>query len=82
MKITFAKSAEKEILALDRSLGKRIFKKINLLEKNPFGQRAKKLAGGKGYRIRIGDYRVVYMIDVKKKEVVITKIRHRREVYK
>lgn len=82
MKITFAKSAEKEIFVLDRNLGKRIFKKINLLSKNPFGLGSKKLAGGKGFRIRIGDYRVVYMIDAKKKEAVIIKIRHRREVYK
>lgn len=82
MKISFSKSAEKEILSLDRTLSQRIFKKINLLAKNPFGKGSIKLGGGKGYRIRVGDYRVVYMIDANKKEVVIIKIRHRREVYK
>lgn len=82
MKITYTKSAEKEILALDRRIGQRIFEKINLLEKSPFGQGAKKLGGGKGYRIRIGDYRVVYIFDKGNKEIVIIKIRHRREAYR
>lgn len=82
MRITYTKSAEKEILSLNRRLGQRIFKKIELLGKNPFGQGAKKLGGGNGYRVRIGDYRVIYMIYKGKKEVVIIKIRHRREVYR
>ncbi len=82
MKITYTKSAEKDIVSLDRYTGQRIFKKIKLLEKNPFGQGAKKLGGGKGYRIRIGDYRVVYIFDKENKEVVIIKIGHRKEVYR
>lgn len=82
MRITYTKSAEKEILLLDRHTGLRIFKKIELLEKNPFGQGAKKLGGGKGYRIRVGDYRVIFIIDKENKEIVVIKIRHRREVYK
>ncbi len=82
MKITYTKSAEKEILSFDRHTGQRIFRKTSLLGKNPFGQGAKKLGGGKGYRIRVGDYRVIYIIDKENKEVVIIKIRHRREVYR
>jgi len=82
VKITYTKSAEKDIVSLDRYTGQRIFKKIKLLEKNPFGQGAKKLGGGKGYRIRIGDYRVVYIFDKENKEVVIIKIGHRKEVYR
>jgi len=82
VKITYTKSAEKEILSLDKSTGQRIFKKIELLEKNPFGQGAKKLGGGKGYRMRVGDYRVIYIIDKENKEVVIIKIRHRKEAYR
>ena len=81
MKIVFSKSAEKELLSLDKSLGQRIFKKITLLRDQPYGIGSQKLEGG-GYRIRIGDYRVVYIIDKEQKTVTIIKIRHRREVYK
>lgn len=82
MKITYTKSAEKEILSISKSIGQRIFKKIEVLRNDPFGQGARKLGGEKGYRIRIGDYRVIYIIDKIRKEIVIIKIGHRREVYK
>lgn len=82
MKILFVKSAEKELLRLNKSLAQRIFKKINLLENNPHGQSSQKLEGGKGYRIRIGDYRVVYTIDNENQIILIIKIGHRKEIYK
>lgn len=82
MNLFFVKSAEKELLALPKLLQQRVFRKVKLLSSNPYGQGCQKLAGGKGYRIRLGDYRVVYTIDKPKKMVVIIKIAHRREVYK
>ena len=82
MKISFVKSAEKELLYLDKKFGQRILQKISLLEDDPFGQNSQKLEGGKGYRIRIGDYRVVYIINKEDKTIVIIKIGHRREVYR
>lgn len=82
MNISFVKSAEKELLKLDKSLAKRILDKIYLLGNDPYGQNSQKLGGGKGYRIRIGDYRVVYIVDKTAKEVTIVRIRHRREVYR
>ncbi len=82
MKIVYTKSSEKELLALDRKTAQRVFRKIELFSKNPLGNKAKRLSGSKGYRIRVGDYRVIYLIDRKIKEIVIIKIGHRREVYK
>lgn len=82
MKISFVKSAEKELLSLDRKLGKRILHKISLLKEDPYGQSSQKLGGGKGYRIRIGDYRVVYVISKENQKILIIRIRHRRQVYK
>jgi mRNA interferase RelE/StbE len=82
MKILFVKSAEKELLHLNKNLGQKIFQKINLLKNDPYGQNNQKLEGGKGYRIRIGDYRVVYTIDKENKTILIIKIGHRREIYK
>lgn len=51
MKIKFVKSSEKELLELDKRLGKRILEKIQKLATDPYGQGSQKLAGGKGYRI-------------------------------
>ena len=82
MKILFVKSAEKEILNLNKTLGQRIFQKIGLLANDPYGQNSQKLEGNKGYRIRIGDYRVVYAIDKENKTILIIKIGHRREIYR
>lgn len=82
MKIFFVKSAEGELLKLNKKLAKRILNKINSLAANPFGQNSQKLGGGKGYRIRLGDYRIVYTIDKIAKRVTIIRIRHRREVYR
>lgn len=82
MKILFVKSAEKELLRLNKPLAQRIFEKIALLKDNPYGQNSQKLEGDKGYRIRIGDYRVVYIIDTKKQTILIIKVKHRRDVYR
>lgn len=82
MKIDFVKSAEKELLGLDKRLTKKILEKIKMLSKNPYGENSQKLAGGKGYRIRLGDYRIVYIIDKAQKRVTIIKIGHRRDIYR
>lgn len=82
MKILFVRSAEKELLRLNKSLGQRILKRISSLGDNPYGQNSQKLEGSDGYRIRIGDYRVVYTIDKKNQTILIIKIGHRREIYK
>jgi mRNA interferase RelE/StbE len=82
MKIIFKKSAEKEILSLERKTSRKIFSKISLLSESPFPPGSQKLEGGTGYRIRIGNYRVIYTINKLKKVILITKIAHRKEVYK
>ena len=81
MKILFVKSAEKELLRFNKNLGQRIFQKISLLKNDPYDQNSQKLEGNKGYRIRIGDYRVVYTIDNKNQTILIIKIGHRRNIY-
>lgn len=82
MKVFYTRSAEKEILALEKILAQRVAQKIVDLTVNPYPHGYEKLSGNKGYRIRIGDYRVVYRIDKSTKTVDILKIKHRREVYR
>lgn len=82
MRIDFVKSAEKELRKLDKRLGKRLLEKIQKLGNDPYGQDGQKLAGSKGYRVRLGNYRIVYIIDKFNKLVTIVKIGHRREIYR
>ena len=75
-------SAGKELDALDDALFARIDRKILVLADNPRPPGCKKLRGYKDHwRIRVGDWRVLYVIDDTAKRVSITRVAHRREVY-
>ena len=75
-------SAQKELDALDDALFNRADRKILALADNPRPPGCKKLRGYKDqWRIRVGDWRVLYIIDDASKCVNVTRIAHRREVY-
>lgn len=80
--VTFARSARKELESLSQTIALRILKKIESLPKNPRPAGCKKLMGQNFlWRIRIGDYRVIYSIDDISRLIDITVIRHRSSVY-
>jgi mRNA interferase RelE/StbE len=80
--ITFARSARKELESLPNSLIIRIFSKIESLNTEPRPDGCRKLQGFTNlWRIRIGDYRVIFSIDDKAKLVDIIAVRHRSEAY-
>lgn len=80
--ITFARSARKELEALDAAIVNRIFPKIEALAKEPRPAGCRKLRGERSlWRIRIGDYRVVYAIYDDKRVVDIVAVRHRSKAY-
>ena len=75
-------SARKELKALDDVLLERIITKLDELSDEPRPAGCKKLKGAQDlWRIRVGDYRIVYAIDDKSHHIDITRIRHRRDVY-
>ena len=80
--IDIARDARKELSRLHPQMQVRISKAILTLEKNPFPSGCKKLKNRDGFRIRVGDYRVLYLADAKLKQIVIGNIGHRREVYR
>jgi mRNA interferase RelE/StbE len=81
-RVTLKSSAEKEFFRLPDPVSVRIFPIIKALATNPRPQGCKKLSGGRDeWRIRVGDYRVIYTIDDESKSVKVTRIAHRREVY-
>ncbi len=58
-------------------------KRIEGLTTDPFPRQAIKLSGTERlYRIRVGDYRIIYQVDTKAEQIIIHYIRHRREVYR
>jgi mRNA interferase RelE/StbE len=75
-------SARKELEALPDNVLSRVITKIELLGQHPRPAGCKKLKGYKDqWRIRIGDWRVLYIIEDTAKLVSVTRIAHRREVY-
>ena len=74
--------AQKEFKRIARPFDKSIKKAIDSLIKNPRPQGVKKLSGtSDGYRIRVGDYRILYTINERNRLVTIYRIRHRKNVY-
>ena len=81
--ISFARSARKEWERLPGDIADRILAKIEALAGNPRPVGVIKLHGQKNlWRLRVGDYRVVYSIDHFSKAVDVSVIRHRRDVYR
>ena len=81
--ITFARSARKELESLDATLVNRIFPKIKALSREPRPAGCRKLQGEKHlWRIRVGDYRIIYAVDDRHQTVDVIAIRHRSAVYR
>lgn len=80
--VIIKRAAEKELDALDVRTRDRIGRRLLALEDDPRPQGAKKLQGQDSFRLRVGDYRVLYTIDDQKGEVWIFAVGHRREVYR
>jgi mRNA interferase RelE/StbE len=76
------RSAERELARLSTEAQQRIARALLALGEQPLPPGVKKLKGSEGYRIRIGDYRVLYTMDTKEKKISIFAIGHRREVYR
>ena len=81
-KVVLASSAERELKKLPSTLVARILPRLELLASNPRPAGCKKLhSGDHEWRVRVGDYRIVYTIGDKRLIVEVTRVRHRSEVY-
>ncbi len=81
--IKFQPSVRKDFRKLSPDNASRILPKIEELATDPFPPQAIKLKGSEYlYRIRVGDYRIVYAVDLDVCQVSIYYVRHRREVYR
>ena len=81
--IHIAKSVLKSLKALPTSDVKKIVAAIQSLALDPFPDGCRKLSGERStYRVRQGNYRVIYEIDGRKLRILILKVGHRKDVYK
>lgn len=78
-RIEFRPAALREIRRIDRSVQPRTQGAIALLARDPRPPASRPLRGRPGYRLRVGDYRVIYTIDDGVLQIVT--IGHRRDVY-
>jgi mRNA interferase RelE/StbE len=83
-KISYSKEAEKSLLRMPRNTAKLIRKKLDAIAVKPFANHpnAKKLQGREGFRLRVGDWRVIYKIQNEQLVIIVLKIASRGEVYK
>lgn len=79
--IIWSEPASKELKKLDRSIAKRIFKKVTQLGENPLLFDVTKIVGEPYYRLRVGDYRVIFDIQNDKLRIIILKAGHRKNIY-
>jgi len=80
--IELTSSAEKELRKLQNNTKNRVINSIKSLSGNPRPSHSKKLVDSPFYRIRIGNFRVIYRIYDRERIVIIMSIGHRKDVYK
>jgi mRNA interferase RelE/StbE len=81
--VVFARSARKELERLGQPQLTRIFGRIEALARTPRPEGCRKLQGASNlWRIRAGDYRVLYAVDDAQKVVDIIAVRHRSDAYR
>ncbi len=82
-RVRLKRSAEKDLRRIDKSRIPSIITAIEDLENNPRPAGCRKLVGSdSSYRIRIGDYRVVYLVEDIVYVVEVERVRHRKDVYR
>ncbi len=80
--LTFKRRARRNVARLPESVYRRMIRAIDELAENPRPRNSRKLRGKEGWRIRVGDYRVIYEIDDEAQEVLVLDVGHRRDVYR
>ena len=81
--VVVERAAEKDLKRLSTQIRSRVANALRALAENPRPSGSRKLAGTKDdWRVRVGDYRIIYEIADVIRVVRVQRIRHRREVYR
>jgi mRNA interferase RelE/StbE len=79
--VLILRRAQKELSDLPKDIYPRVSESLQALSNDPRPSGCLKLKGREGWRIRVGNYRVLYKIDDEQKTITIMHIGHRRDVY-
>ena len=79
--LIYTDTALKQLKKLDRKTQERIIRALERVRYNPF-KYVRKLTGRPEYRLRVGDYRILMLIDKGKLVILIVAVGHRRNIYK
>ena len=81
--LLFKPSVGKDLRAIPKAVTKRLWLKLEALADEPVPANSVKLGSAEAlYRIRVGDYRVIYGVDHSTKQVIVHYIRHRKDAYR
>ena len=81
-RVDLARDAKKELVRLPTTVQKRVARVLLSLEEEPFPAGCKKLKNRDGWRVRVGDYRVLYFANKAARQIVVGLIAHRRDAYR
>ncbi len=81
-RVFLKRSAVRELEALPDGDRRRVVRRIQGLSDDPRPAGCEKLSGQEKFRLRQGDYRILYSVDDAESEVTVVKIGHRRDVYR
>ena len=82
-KIGWKKSATKELKKINKNDIPKVLKRVECLSTNPFPSNSKKYLGAEHtYRMRVGNYRILYSVYQKKLIICVIRVGHRKNIYK
>ena len=79
--IVFTAVSKKQFLKLEKDIQKRILNGLERIRIRPYSY-VRKLVGDQGYKLRIGDYRIITDIEKNKLIILVLKVGHRKKIYK
>lgn len=81
--VIFDRDIEKDFKRIPKKIVQNVLRRISGLAINPTPPQSLKLSGTEGaYRMRVGDYRVIYTINDPKREITVYHVRHRKDAYR
>ena len=79
--ILFSEKAKKQLLSLEKPVQERIISALERIRVRPENH-ISKLVGDPGYRLRVGDYRIIIDLDNENLHILVIKVGHRKNIYK
>lgn len=82
-KLTLKRSVEKDLRKIGKQHLQSLVEAMQSLSEEPLPPQSRKLVGSnQSYRLRVGDYRIVYLVNEVEEEIEVQKVRHRKDVYR